>query len=870
MSFKLFRFNVLLILLVLQLTNCTNKTPRNNQFGAYYTNIESKNNITGKYADIVVKIGDNKEFVFCRDSCYLPYLKIGEEKWYVDELIKKHSDGTEKYPEIFNKYSYVRIIKNTSEQIIVHWRYIPDFRNINFKSVVHEYFSLTPDGMVRRIIKEGNINLDIYNNPKSQTIQEFKLTNNGINELSLKVADFSFEPHKAITGTPIINETVTKPVAWWQFDEGLKESNDNTFETIENIKCPITGNITLWKEGISGTALAFDGYDSKVVLDSTNACFFKNDFTIEAWLVLGAYPWEWGPVIDYTIDNNSGLYFGINSNGQTGIILNNGEEKIKLISKNQIPLYQWTHVAASFDRNNNRLSIYIDGEESGRINTMGKKFAINGTDLFIGRNKLPQKASDHVSRDYPPHVRTPLGNQSRIYGIEGLIDEIKIYDTILNDIHIRQLYNNTEPTTELKKNPDLEKRILPGEVNGENAENFGAYYTKLKYHELWDNLWRSSDYPDVVVKFDELPTSIVYWRGTNYGPAYVTENNRWMCDQSIETGTEYGCAEHMADKQNRYSHVRIIENTPARVVVHWRYASADITYALANEKAWTDEYHYIYPDGTLLRYVHYYNGEEGWQDLQFFSAPGTKQEDNIELKAMTIANIEGDVQEMDWTNGIPDAQIRHPTISKINFKSEYKVMVIFPKEVDGIDAWGVVERVTPETHFAGPWNHWPVGQMPNDGRYAMYADRITHSALGGSNPGNMAIYGFTNDNIELLIPVDKSWNYAPDLINIKGAKSSGYEREQKAFPILALAHEFSFTIDATENSPIQNPCFVIDNWNTKNKAILKINGKAVKESKSFRQGITLDETGREKLIIWLNIQTSSPVTVEISGAEPGI
>ena len=64
MSFKLFRFNVLLILLVLQLTNCTNKTPRNNQFGAYYTNIESKNNITGKYADIVVKIGDNKEFVF--------------------------------------------------------------------------------------------------------------------------------------------------------------------------------------------------------------------------------------------------------------------------------------------------------------------------------------------------------------------------------------------------------------------------------------------------------------------------------------------------------------------------------------------------------------------------------------------------------------------------------------------------------------------------------------------------------------------------------------------------------------------------------------------------------------------------------------
>jgi hypothetical protein len=65
----------------------------------------------------------------------------------------------------------------------------------------------------------------------------------------------------------------------------------------------------------------------------------------------------------------------------------------------------------------------------------------------------------------------------------------------------------------------------------------------------------------------------------------LTENNIWRSDQSTETGTEYGCAEHMADKQNRHSHVRIIENTPVRVVVHWRYASADVTCQLADEKS---------------------------------------------------------------------------------------------------------------------------------------------------------------------------------------------------------------------------------------------------------------------------------------------
>lgn len=35
-------------------------------------------------------------------------------------------------------------------------------------------------------------------------------------------------------------------------------------------------------------------------------------------------------------------------------------------------------------------------------------------------------------------------------------------------------------------------------------------------------------------------------------------------------------------KQNRYSHVRLIENHEARVVVHWRYALTDVIYQIAN------------------------------------------------------------------------------------------------------------------------------------------------------------------------------------------------------------------------------------------------------------------------------------------------
>jgi hypothetical protein len=64
----------------------------------------------------------------------------------------------------------------------------------------------------------------------------------------------------------------------------------------------------------------------------------------------------------------------------------------------------------------------------------------------------------------------------------------------------------------------------------------------------------------------------------------VTENGRWIGDQCAEDNRdEFGCIEHMSDKQSRYSHVRVIENTSAHVVVHWRYALADVKYNIGEK-----------------------------------------------------------------------------------------------------------------------------------------------------------------------------------------------------------------------------------------------------------------------------------------------
>ena len=105
--------------------------------------------------------------------------------------------------------------------------------------------------------------------------------------------------------------------------------------------------------------------------------------------------------------------------------------------------------------------------------------------------------------------------------------------------------------------------------------------------------------------FDEVPWRYVFWRGTSYIPHWVTENEIWYTNEFNETWGHgaLGCAEPMSDKQTRYSHVRVIENSSARVVVHWRYALIDTRYVFARVDTatgwgdWSDEYHVIYPDG---------------------------------------------------------------------------------------------------------------------------------------------------------------------------------------------------------------------------------------------------------------------------------
>jgi hypothetical protein len=413
--------------------------------------------------------------------------------------------------------------------------------------------------------------------------------------------------------------------------------------------------------------------------------------------------------------------------------------------------------------------------------------------------------------------------------------------------------------------PDLERRILPGTATGQPAAKFGASCETLKFHELWDNLWRPDPYRDIVVRFDTLPGRVVFWQGVNSGSGWVTENNKWMVDQSWEIGGPHGCAEHMADKRGRFNHVRLIENTEARVVVHWRYAAIDVGYVFGRTGVWADEYYTIYPDGVGVRCVEGING--GWHDTQFLSEPGTTCLDNMDLTALTVANTNGRSADLTWRlpNHVPANPIEDACIKRINFKSTWKVFAIY-QEGARISQWGEQEQSKHTSDpFAGPWNHWPVGLNPSDGRYAVSTDRVTHAALGSADrTGSTILYGFTDQPAASLVTLAKSWNHPPAIANTAGCESEGYDPSQRAYVLAATGRAISFTLQGSTDTPALNPCFLIRRWDSGAAARVALDGKPIRPGRAFRQGIFRDTDGRPNLAVWLELESASAIPVTIS------
>ena len=162
------------------------------------------------------------------------------------------------------------------------------------------------------------------------------------------------------------------------------------------------------------------------------------------------------------------------------------------------------------------------------------------------------------------------------YSFDGLIDEVRIHEPRLDpaeSVAASSARSSLRPRSSRAPGP-AGRAFRPWPLR--------RLLHPLRYTEEWENPWRVGDAADVVVRFDETPKRLVFWRGTSYIPAWVTENGIWYTNEFYETQVPAMAtsAEPMADKQARFSHARILESNDARAVVLWRYAPVSVNYEL--------------------------------------------------------------------------------------------------------------------------------------------------------------------------------------------------------------------------------------------------------------------------------------------------
>lgn len=661
-------------------------------------------------------------------------------------------------------------------------------------------------------------------------------------------------------GTPV--PAAEGPVAWWKFD------GPEAVDSVGGVTNAIEGNYRFMPEGVRGSCLRFDGFTTLVKQEAAKVPDLTKGFTLQGWVALAAYSWNWTSIIAQRDGDTRGYSFGVDSTGHFGLQLATDFRWTTCLATNVLSLRTWYHLAVTYDPASG-VRLFLDGQPAGVFPIEKRLSLAKEIDLYLGRNHEKMVPS-HLVRDW---AKFPSW-----WSLDGLLDEARIHNRALTAAEIQASWAADKPSS----TPDIPPRRFPNVAKG--TKRFGAYPARLEFYEQWDALWQMSGAPDIVVKFDELPVQMVFWRGTRFSPCWVSENGKWMADQSLETGVwpeelkrrgglgAVGCCEHMSDAQCRFSHVRIVENTDARVVIHWRYAMVDASYRFAefNEVAgqgqWGDEFYYVYPDGVSTRDV------TGWwpepvhridQETIFLSEPGTRPEDNCELAALSLANLKGESKTYSWETGFPKLDLQSPVIQMVNLKSRFKPIIIAqPGTKFGTFSGEVRQEFS---HFPW-WNHWPVARISSDGRYAMASDQAAHSSLSWvTQPDGAFLYGMTDKSPVEILPLAKAWIHPP-AIRTTGTSfaSDGYNPDQRAYLLKRVQPGDNLEVElaGSSDAPVFNPALVIQDWG-ENEATLKVDGTEVPRGPNFRYGHrhTLDGTD---LIVWIKDRSEKPARLSLT------
>jgi len=216
-------------------------------------------------------------------------------------------------------------------------------------------------------------------------------------------------------------------IAWYRFEDGdgrdyaSSNRHPNTTwgdgteydGTVNSATYDSSGGVTDWENGSPSGAFDFtyeSGEDIELPTAIRDNYINTNTHTKMAWV----YSTNTGEqyILGDGTRNNSLTYNG----GLGGTIYNGSSRDTVVTSINQ---NQWYHLAMTYDASTDDFEVFVDGSSIGSSN--------NGT---------PQ------SGDNPPNIGND-NDTSRSFG--GTLDDVRVYDTVLTQTQINDIYQETQP-----------------------------------------------------------------------------------------------------------------------------------------------------------------------------------------------------------------------------------------------------------------------------------------------------------------------------------------------------------------------------------------------------------------------------------------
>ena len=634
-----------------------------------------------------------------------------------------------------------------------------------------------------------------------------------------------------------------------------------------------------------GTALLFDGQGGALRGKPLAGLEPTRDVGLTCWIRIDAYPWNDLPIIDQ-VDPHGRFFFGLDAYGHlvyaasSGVTFNQFQQ-----SATPVPLRRW--ILVSLGVRNGLANFTVSGVAVATIARMpptdplDREPAIDSRDtsgsLLIAHSRTPRLPG-------PAKLIHPLIPVD--YSLEGELGEVDLYDAPLLPVQIAKIQSHADTSM-------LAPSAFPAFPQGSLGDgSFGAFYTTLHYDPAWDALRRIAPDSDVVVRFPHSSRQLIFWQGNNYVPAWVTDNGHWYTDEFMEIYGHPRCpdgedCEPMSDKQSRYSHVRILENTAARVVIHWRYALSEVeNYRLGDAEPlrnwgdWADEYWTVYPDGVAVRRSVLWMTAADREKTEFQESivlvpPGERPEDSLNFDALTFANLDGDTHTYSWQpKTVPGPALpmgpkdfpepKNPVIQWVNLKSHWKPFEVAWGSPVTLDAYNSEQSIS---SFEW-WNHFPVAQIPSSGRPAFAADRPGHTSISHiywpiyqqdkMRLEKLLMTGLTDKIASDLVPTAKAWR-TPALATLSDGTVVPYDPAQRAYVLSAsTSRTFRLKLHATVQTPLVHPALIARGW------IAPPTVRVIKGTLTdpVRTG-AVQQIDNSYAVIYLPLESTSEVEIEI-------